>query len=226
MPARLTPRAKDALQIIYTLTENGGRASPNAIAARLEISSAGFTYLLQKLAAEPALVDYQKRRGVKLTSAGNQAALRLIRRHRLLELFLVQTLGVAWHSAHTEAGRLEHVISAAFEERIAQMLGDLQVAPYGHPIPNRDLQMPQQPCLPLCNLRPRQTARVVQMQDDDSALLNYLEQAGLTPQAVFTVLDYSPFDGNLALQVSGHTRTWVLGPSISRQISVSPISAG
>lgn len=221
MRAELTQTIEDYLKTIYELTTTEERASTNGIAERLNVTAASVTSMIQKLAAtDPPLVDYQKHRGVALTPDGRQVALEILRHHRLLELFLHQILGFEWDEVHAEADRLEHVISEEFEERIAQALGNPEYDPHGHPIPTRDLHMPTSPTTRLYDLRPGQKGTVLQVQDSDPELLRYLGKVGLTPQAQIDITDFSPFDENLTLQVAGREETLVLGPRISRQITV------
>ncbi|HEY4718118.1 MAG TPA: metal-dependent transcriptional regulator, partial [Anaerolineales bacterium] len=112
----LSQSIEDYLKAVYELTRGEGRASTNALAEYLNIAPASVTGMLQKLAAtEPALLEYQKHHGVRLTPAGEKVALETIRHHRLLELFLHQMLGYEWDQVHEEADRLEHVISEQFE---------------------------------------------------------------------------------------------------------------
>ena len=120
MPQKITVSTQDYLKQIYELTEGGASASTNALAQKLKISAPSVTGMIQKLAsAEPPLVEYQKHQGVTLTKHGKRAALEVIRHHRLIEAWLVQTLGYSWDEVHEEAERLEHVISEDFERRIA-----------------------------------------------------------------------------------------------------------
>jgi DtxR family Mn-dependent transcriptional regulator len=177
--------------------------------------------MIQKIAAaEPPLVEYQKHRGVALTLAGENVALEIIRHHRLLELFLHESLGYSWDEVHGEADRLEHVISEDFEERMAQALGDPTHDPHGHPIPSRDFHLPPQSTQRLSELRPGQQATVQRVEDADPELLRYLSSLGLTPQALVTALDYSSFDDNLRVQVAGQDESVVLGPRVTRRIYI------
>jgi DtxR family transcriptional regulator, Mn-dependent transcriptional regulator len=133
-----TTSIQDYLKTIYDLTQGDAPASTTALAARLGIAPASVTGMMKKLAAaNPPLVHYRKHQGVTLTETGEQAALRVIRRHRLLETYLVTTLGYSWDTVHEEACRLEHVISEEFESKIAALLGNPKRDPHGDPIPGR-----------------------------------------------------------------------------------------
>jgi DtxR family Mn-dependent transcriptional regulator len=219
MQHTLTISTQDYLKNIYELTENGGHASTNALARQLKISAPSVTGMLQRLAsAKPPLVEYQKHQGVMLTREGRKAALEVIRHHRLLEAWLVQTLGYAWDEVHEEAERLEHVISEDFERRISAAMGNPVRDPHGELIPTPDLKMPSDESTPLSALRPSQTATITRVKASDKELLRYLEGLGLVPGAVIEVRDYSPFDHNLTIRIS--RKSFVLGLSITSKVFV------
>lgn len=219
MAQPLTISIQDYLKHIYELTENGESASTNALAKKLKISAPSVTGMIQKLAsAKPALVEYQKHQGVTLTKEGRRAALEVIRHHRLLEAWLVQTLGYSWDEVHEEAERLEHVISEDFEKRIAAAMGHPVRDPHGEPIPTADLKMPSDDSTPLSALRPNQTATVKRVNAADKDLLRYLDELGLVPGADITIKEYSPYDHNLTIKVG--RRSLVLGLSITGKVFV------
>jgi len=201
------------------LTESGESASTTALAKKLNISAPSVTGMIQKLAyAKPALVAYQKHQGVTLTNEGRKAALEVIRHHRLLEAWLVQTLGYSWDEVHEEAEHLEHVISEDFERRIASAMGNPTRDPHGELIPTADLKMPFDNSTPLSALRPDQTAIIQSVKASDTNLLRYLKRRGLLPGVRVEVKDYSPFDHNLTIK-SRHN-TMVLGLAITSKIYV------
>jgi DtxR family Mn-dependent transcriptional regulator len=178
--------------------------------------------MVQKLAVtQPPLVDYQKHQGVTLTDEGREAALEVIRHHRLLESWLVQSLGYSWDEVHEEACRLEHVISEDFEARMAAALGHPTHDPHGDPIPSAELVMPNDEALPLSSLRPTQQAIVLRVNDEDSALLRHLEELGLVPGRKLTITAHSPFDNNLTVKVGENTS--VIGLKITSKIFVKEI---
>ena len=221
MTRRLSDTVEDYLKIIYHLSGGEGRVSTGQIAEELAVSPASVTDMVQRLAAEePPLLDYRKHQGAALTEAGKKAALETIRHHRLLELFLHEVLGFSWDKVHAEAERLEHVISEEFEERVAAVLGDPRRGLHGEPIPSRSLEMPDQDCCYLQDLRPNQKGKIQEVNDDDPGLLRYLASQGLVPGIEFQVIDYSPFDGNLRIQPLGDNEDLVLGASITSQILV------
>jgi len=153
-----------------------------------------------------------------LTKEGKKAALEVIRHHRLLEAWLVQTLGYSWDEVHEEAERLEHVISEDFERRIAAAMGHPVRDPHGEPIPTADLKMPFDDSTPLSSLRPNQTATIKRVKASDTKLLRYLEGLGLIPGAPIEVTDYSPFDHNLTIKAG--RKSFVLGLNITSKIFV------
>src|SRR5215216_6519503 len=168
MEQTLTISIQDYLKNIYELTEGGENASTNALARKLNISAPSVTGMIQKLASsKPALVEYHKHQGVTLTREGKKAALEVIRHHRLLEAWLVQTLGYSWDEVHEEAERLEHVISEDFERRIADAMGHPLRDPHGELIPTADLKMPFDDSTPLSALRPDQSAVIQSVQASD-----------------------------------------------------------
>lgn len=214
-----TQSEQDYLKRIYELTENGSPASTNDLARELNVKPASVTGMLQKLAAEkPALVEYQKHQGATLTSAGKRAALEVIRHHRLLETWLVQTLGYSWDEVHEEAERLEHVISEDFERRIAAALGNPTRDPHGELIPTENLKMPVEDTTPLSSLRPDQTATILRVVAADPNLLRHLDSLGLTPGIQIEVTEYSAFDNNLTVKVGKKSN--VLGLNITTKIFV------
>jgi DtxR family Mn-dependent transcriptional regulator len=216
----LTQSIQDYLKHIYNLSTDGTPASTNDLAAHLGIAPASVTGMIQRLAsAEPPLILYKKHQGVTLTSQGERAALEVIRHHRLLEAWLVQTLGYSWDEVHEEAERLEHVISEDFERRIAAAMGHPVRDPHGDPIPTEDLTMPSDDTRPLASLRTGEAGTVKRVNGADPAFLRHLQGLGLVPGAQVCVRGYSEFDGNLTLEVNGHT-AFVVGPAITNQIFV------
>jgi DtxR family Mn-dependent transcriptional regulator len=217
----LSPSIQDYLKQIYGLSTKGRPASTTDLAAGLGIAPASVTGMIQRLSkASPKLVDYHKHQGVTLTNAGERAALEVIRRHRLLEAWLVQTLGYSWDEVHEEAERLEHVISEEMEARIAAVLGHPSRDPHGDLIPSADLTLPSDNSRPLALLRTGEVAIVKRVADDDPALLRHLRGIGIVPETKITVKDYSRFDGNLTIHVEGQSSNVILGAAVTNQIFV------
>ena len=217
-----TQSTQDYLKNIFELTESGSPASTTELAARLGVAPASVTGMVQKLSTtEPPLVVYRKHQGVSLTPAGERAALEVLRHHRLLETWLVETLGYTWDEVHEEACRLEHVISEDFEARMDAALGHPTHDPHGDPIPDAALQMPGDKALPLATLRPGQAAVIRRVNDEKPELLRHLNELGLVPGAHLTVTAHSPFDDNLTVLVADNTA--VLGLNITSKILVEEL---
>ena len=215
----LTQSIQDYLKHIFELSEDGTPASTNDLATRLGVKPASVTGMVQKLAStEPPLVDYQKHQGVTLTLEGELAALKMLRHHRLLESWLVESLGYSWDEVHEEACRLEHVISEEFEARMAAALGHPTHDPHGDPIPDAELVMPSDEVLPLSNLRPIKSATIRRVNDENPDLLRHLDNLGLVPGAQLEVTAHSSFDNNLTVKIGN--KTSVLGLSITSKILV------
>ncbi len=219
--ADASPSAQDYLKAIYRLTREGQAATTNALAAALGVAPASVTGMLKRLAAEqPPLVRYRPRRGATLTPAGQRIALETLRRHRLLELFLVRVLGYGWDEVHEEAERLEHAISARMEARIARLLGEPAFDPHGHPIPAEDLTVPPARGTPLARAAVGARGRVVSVSDADSAALRRLSALGLRPGVVFEVEQRTAGDDLVYLRVEGRDGAVVIGPALANAIFV------
>jgi DtxR family Mn-dependent transcriptional regulator len=220
MENTLTEPTQDYLKAIYELSRSQRGASTNALAERLGLSPASVTGMMQRLAANtPPLVNYRKHQGVTLTRAGEKAALEVIRHHRLLETYLVETLGYSWDEVHTEAERLEHVISEELEARIADKLGNPVRDPHGEPIPTRELKMPEDHSVTLNKLRPEQQARVSRVSAEDPRFLRHAKTLGLVPGASVKVIGYSEYDQNLSVEIN-HKKAAVLGDPITNRVYV------
>ena len=217
----LTQAVEDYLKAIYELTLSKEVTGTSEVAEKLSVSPASVTSMLKKLADHrPPLVYYQKSKGVQLSSAGKQCALRKIRQHRLVELFLVEILGYSWDEIHPEAEILEHAISPKLEVKIAKVLGDPEFDPHGDPIPRSDLSMPENKTIPLKDLEPGQKAIVRRVRSSDSGLLKYLGEIGLRPESVVTMVSIIPFDQTIHLMIEGNLEECVLGEEIGNIIGV------
>ena len=200
---------EDYLKAIYELAEETGKVSTSALAERLNVKPASVTGMLQRLSdaglakaeERPVLVKYERHRGASLTAAGEKLALQVIRHHRLIELYLAEALGYNWDQVHSEAEKLEHVISEEFEDRISAYLGDPKRDPHGDPIPSKDGKVEATCRTTLTDMDTGQRGRVARVSDDDPALLRYLGELGLVPDAAVTVDRRAPFDGPLHVRV-------------------------
>ena len=180
--ADLTRSEQDYLKAIYALTLDEAATTTNALSAGMQGAPPSVTRMLQKLAAgEPPLVDYSKRHGVALTPAGRTAALGMLRRHRLLESFLLQVMGYTWNEVHAEAEQLEHVISQHFEARMADLLGDPQFDPHGDPIPSSEGKLPGHKGVSLSDVKAGEFVRIIHIEDEPQAVYAQLVAQGLHP---------------------------------------------
>lgn len=213
---------EDYLKAIYRLEQREGKVTTKALAVALDVAAPSVTAMIKRLHAM-RLVRYTRYRGVALTAAGKRMALEVIRHHRLLELYLVEALGLPWDQVHEEAERLEHVISEELEERIAELLGHPVADPHGDPIPTKEGEVEQPAYLPLSELRPGAAAVIKRVGDQDPAKLRYFGKLGLFPEARVTLLEKAPFDGPMSLEV-GESRC-TLGGELARQIYVLPVEA-
>ncbi len=195
------------MKAIYALESRSGESvTTNALAERLVVSAASASVMVRKL-AEAGLVEHTPYHGARLTEDGRRVALEVVRHHRLLETFLVQELGMSWESVHAEAEVLEHVLSEALEQRIAEKLGHPTRDPHGDPIPSPELEVDEQPTQPLEGLPPGARGRFVRISDADPAMLSYLAELGVVPGDTLEVLDRQPFDGPLAVRFGDRTHT-------------------
>jgi DtxR family Mn-dependent transcriptional regulator len=154
-----------------------------------------------KSLAEEGLVDYRPYRGARLTDDGRAEALKVIRSHRLIEVFLVNTLGYSWDEVHDEAERLEHAVSEELVSRIETFLGHPQFDPHGDPIPTADGEIHRPEATPLSEAEENDQLRVERVLDQEPEVLRYLERIGLTPNSTFEVVEVLPFDGQMFLRV-------------------------
>lgn len=198
----LTGQAEDYLKAIYELERLGAAAGTNDIAARLGIAAASVSGMVQRL-ARLGLVRAERYRGAHLTAAGRAAALRLIRRHRIIECYLVERLGFGWEDVHDEAERLEHAASDELIARMADAIGNPTEDPHGAPIPTAALEVDETRLASIADLTEGERATVVRMSDRDPAFLRYLDGLGIRPGAVVRVVDKAPFGGPLTIAVGG-----------------------
>jgi DtxR family transcriptional regulator, Mn-dependent transcriptional regulator len=198
-PAPLSRTAEDYLKAIYKLQNERGRATTSALATRVGVSPPSATSMLKKLAALK-LVRHERYRGVTLTTAGEKAAIEIIRHHRLLEQYLSESLGMPIDEVHAEADRLEHALSEELEARIDKSLGYPTHDPHGDPIPDAELQLKPSELRPLSGLTPGEGSTIRRV-PDDKGLLAYLRGLGLLPGANVHLVQVAPFAGPVTILV-------------------------
>ena len=204
---------------IYALEQRGtGPVTTNALAERLGVTAASASSMAKKL-ARLGLVTHTPYKGVKLTERGRRVALEVLRHHRLLELYLTESLGVPWDRVHDEAEVLEHVLSEELEEVIARKLGNPTRDPHGDPIPSRELTIEVDETESMARLEVGAKGRFVRVSDSDPEMLRYLASEGITPGDRFEVVDKQPFDGPLSMRFG--KRVHVIGGELARAMRVS-----
>src|SRR5256885_12515395 len=216
----LTAAVQDYAKSIYPLKPRDGAASTTELAALLEVRPASVSGMLRKL-SDLGLVEHERYHGVRLTERGRRVALEVIRHHRLVELFLVESLGMTWDEVHAEAEVLEHALSEELEELIAAKLGNPTVDPHGDPIPSRELELAETSAPALVELEPGETATFVRISDTDPEMLRYLGERGIVPGTRLEVVDRQPFDGPLFVRVGG--KVHALGAVLARAMHVEAV---
>lgn len=200
LSAGTSQSVEDFLKAIFRLQRQTDRVSTNALADALNISAPAVTDMAQRLVDE-GTVDYLKYRGVRLTVEGERVALKMLRRHRLIEAYLVEDLGYQLHEVHDEAEALEHTVSDRFVEAIARKLGNPTYDPHGDPIPSREGLMLQRDLQPLSMLPTQTPARIRRFVMDDPRMLQETQKRGLTLGAKLEVLVRDDFDGPLEVRL-------------------------
>jgi DtxR family Mn-dependent transcriptional regulator len=208
---------EDYAKAIYALQRGDGAVSTTALAERLGVTAASASGMVRKL-DEHGLVTHVPYRGVRLTAEGTRLALEVLRHHRLLELYLSESLGVPWDRVHEEAEVLEHVLSEDLEALIAAKLGNPTHDPHGDPIPTADLQMPEEPTESLASLEPGACGTFVRVSDSDPEMLRYLAERNIAPGAAVRVEDKQPFGGPLFVAINDQTH--VLGGKLAGAMRV------
>lgn len=211
---------EDYLKQIYCIGALEDRVTTSSIAEKLRISAASVTDMIQKLSRE-GYVSYEKYQGVRLTSKGEHLALRVIRRHRLIELFLVTVLHYTWDHVHEEAERLEHVISDEMERRIDEFLGFPKYDPHGDPIPTNDGVIEEQPGVRLSELETGDRARILRV-TDSKQLLQLMKKMNLLLNQALDIDEKESFDHSMTVSVEGRKKQF-LSRDVAHNIFVQKI---
>ena len=199
-----TSTVENYLKAIHTLGSNSTEpVAIGRIASELALTPGTVTTMMKHLAGR-GWVDYFPRRGARLTDAGETAALGVLRRHRLIELFLVEVMGLDWGEVHDEAEELEHVISDRLLARMDEILGHPSADPHGAPIPDAQGKMPVQVGASLAKASPG-SFKLIQVSEDDGSLLNWLSKHGLRPGTCFELVSHDEPAGILSLRIEGVT---------------------
>jgi DtxR family Mn-dependent transcriptional regulator len=224
-PLALSGPVEDYLKAIYDLELTGTPASTTDIADRLAISPASVSGMVRRL-ADQGLITHEPYRGVRLTGDGRRAALRTLRRHRILECYLTGVLGYPWDRVHAEAERLEHAASEELVELMAAALGDPKQDPHGAPIPTRDGRVEEAALRTLADASAGEQVRVRRVHDKEPERLRYLAELGIRPGSLVRILDKAPFDGPITAWVedSGSGATRAVGVALAAQVYVESLA--
>src|SRR3712207_3137874 len=207
----------DYLKAIWEVA-GSGVASTKEVAERLSIAPPSVTNMFVRL-QEMGLAEYERYRGASLTERGREEALRLIRRHRLIETFLLEHLGYSWEEVHEEAERLEHAVSDGFTERLAEFLGHPDHDPHGGPIPTADGGLAPDDSFPLSEAVASQRVRIAKVSDEDASVLDHLGDRKLVPGRLLDVKEVRDLDGVVTVE-DEDGGSHALGESLARSISV------
>jgi len=197
------------LKAIYHLSQPGGeKVTPTAIARVLTNNPASVIDMLKKL-TEKKLISYDKKKGAKLTGTGIKAAMEIVRKHRLWEVFLLEKLGYKWDEVHNIAEQLEHIGSGELADRLEKFLGFPDYDPHGDPIPKADGKIAEVFKTMLIEIEPGKQYKVVAVKDTSVEFLHYLQKLGIGIGTRIKVIEKIPFDGSLVVQIDKNTNTTI-----------------
>lgn len=216
-PTRLTPSEEDYL---LAISRSDGPVRTSELARALNVADPSVTLMVSKLCAK-GLVQRRSHRPISLTEHGSHTVQLLLRRHRLIELFLIKVLGYNWAEVHEEAHSLEHAVSEKFVERLDKFLGHPTQDPHGAPIPTVKGEVAADDRMLLVDLPLRTEAVIAEVRDGDPLLLDYLGELGLFPGAKVVLTAVAPFDGPISIKVNGHTKS--IGKQPAAAVWVKPL---
>lgn len=202
----------DYLKALWLCSQDGS-VSTGDLAIHLAVSPPSVTGMLNKL-KKLGLVTYERYHGAQLTPQGQQEALRLIRRHRLVETFLIDYLDYSWEEVHQEAELMEHAMTDRFTERLAKRLGQPLFDPHGDPIPRADGTVPDQPSIPLAEVPVGKRLEVTRVRSQDADILQYIVSLGVKPGAEVEVVAREPYGGLLQITLGR------LQQAVSRELAL------
>ena len=216
----LSRSVEDYLKAIYALSEHGDPASTSAIAEALDIQPASVTGMVKRLAGD-GLLEHVPYKGVRLTGPGTIEALRVLRRHRILETYLCERLGYSWDDVHEEAERLEHAASDQLIEQMSRALGSPSHDPHGAPIPTPAGVIEETNLATLADAQPGARLRIRAVRDEHSADLRSMAEEGLVPGTRVTVASEPSADGSILVSLESKTEPErAVPPELARQIYV------
>ena len=219
MPSLTVENYVKTICLIAARSDPGSLVATGALATALGVSPGTVTGMLKTL-SEASLATYTPYEGARLTPAGQRLAMSILRRHRLLELFLAQTLALPWDEVHEEAEHMEHAVSERLVDRIDAFLGHPSVDPHGDPIPAADGSLRETGGAPLAQLPSGSKFRLARVVDQDPAFLRYLTDCGLDLGTEGELVENRPEAGALALKIGD--RTIALGIEAAGKVLVTP----
>ncbi len=208
---------QDYIKTIYELEAACKRPSTKAVADLLGVQMASVTAMVKNLAAE-GFLKHVPYRGFQLTQKGRDLALRMLRRHRLIELFLVQTLGVGWDEVHADAEQMEHAVSDWLIERIYGYLGQPQFDPHGSPIPTADGKFAAGRGIPIAQLKVGHKGTVAEVEDKDPDFLRYLSSLGIKIGSTVRLIAKEPYGGPVRLRLA--RRNILMGTEAAARVRI------
>lgn len=219
-PVPRSQTVEDYLKEIYSLGERDPEAvTTSGLSQRLGLSASSVSGMLRKLVAQD-LIEHRPYGGITLTDAGRAGPLAVVRRHRLVEMFLVARLGYGWDEVHDEAEILEHAVSELLVERIDVALGRPGFDPHGDPIPDATGDVPVLDAIRLADLPPGITGRVVRADDRDPRVLQHLTRLGIALGDTMTVVEELPFDGGRLIRTDNGTHSFP--PTLAASLWITP----
>lgn len=213
---------EDYIKAVFTISFNGnGKVSTKDISEKLEVSNAATSEMARKLSLQ-GLINYEKYKGISLTAKGEKLALKILRRHRLWELFLIQILGLSWSEVHDQAERLEHHTTEFLIDKIDEHLGFPEFDPHGHPIPRKNGQLPKQPeVTALSEAKIGSSYKLVCVKDESKELMDYLTSIGLQLHTEIRLINKLSFDDSVFVQINKKQISF--SKKIADKLSVSVI---
>lgn len=217
-----TSTVEDYVKAIYLLQEESpsNEATVAGLAGALAITKGSVTSMVRKL-REAGLADAERYGGISLTRRGRAMAIDIIRRHRLVEVFLVETLGLDWSEVHEEAERLEHALSAKVLDRLDEFLGRPAIDPHGDPIPDAEGNLADEALTPLSELGKGERGEVARVSDQDPAFLEFAAKHGLRPGERVNVVDVTPEAESMGVRAGGKRRSVSLSLSVASKFLIA-----
>jgi DtxR family transcriptional regulator, Mn-dependent transcriptional regulator len=197
----LTSVEENYLKAIYKLSDKDGKVNTVDLGKHLNVSSPTVNSMARKLASKE-LVEYNKYKPITITEKGRKLSLSVLRRHRLTEMFLTEKMGFDWDKVHEIAEQIEHIKSAAFFDRMEELLNHPRFDPHGSPIPDKEGKLPELNLQTLCSCKPKTSCLLTALADTSKESLNFLSSRNMFIGSHITVLSIEPFDGSMMIRLN------------------------